>query len=526
MLFDPKIKPRLWNLKLDTIAFNCARMGLPMFTAGYPLWEHSGLIAHDLIGGYDIILDSSSMWIPEGLRGDDTNNYDGISTKTKVVGSGGNTIFVRMRTTDNIKYGVLLGWFDASNKGLLLQIHAGTIRIWKNQGSDVTIDTVNDGQWHTLACVDDGTASENIDVYINGKFSETLNHANWDTSISTACKVYLLSSGNDGYIVDGDISCGYIFPAALVPSQVQTLHNNSCGIFEQVKSPAIWSFVSGGVFYKTITGSMPASAGNIVSVGSYKQTVIGDMPTTIATIVKQVDTRVVGNIPASTAVIIKKTDKQFMGEQPAPTGAVIYKSVYKQSTMGSVPASTGIVVKGVKKDIVGDVPNPVADITKKISIQVVGSVPASTAIVVKKTEKELVGEQLAAVGNVTYKSVYKQAITGDAPTTTGSLGFTIKTVLAVAGNMPASVGNAIKRIGKMLSGDSPTSTGSIARQTEKNVAGEQPTPTGSVSHTTKTFLSGIMGNITGILDTVLNPIVPTTVKLCKLIGSCFKKFLG
>jgi hypothetical protein len=527
-------------------------MGLPGPEEGLelalPIWESSGNKVYDYSGNQN---NSSTFyggpeWKPGGgidLPGID--NWIDIphSDSIDMDGVGAVTIVVGLR---------LYGW-GQGNQGRIVDKDGGTaarnhgwaffpnINSAQQNGDPVFAVNAIEANWNMNGSA--GLFELNKDLIVgvswnkdshcrffkNGQFHSA--DATYHTSTingSGATYPARIGARPDGAReLDGRIYFIYVFSKALNDFQFQVINNNPYGVFEQVRDYRIWSFVSGGeTFYKTIAGNQPASAGSVVSAGVYKQTVVGNIPNPAAVIVRHVDTQLIGNMPTPMAVIVRKTTKELTGSQPNPIGSVVPISIYKQAISGDTPNPTAIIVKGIKKDVVGDMPSSIADITKKISIQVAGILPATTATIIKKTEKELAGEQLAPAGDVTYKSVYKQVAAGNVPASVGSLSSTIKTVLALAGNMPASIGSVIKRISKMLVGNQPATTGNIIKQTEKNVTGDMSSATGGVSHTTKTFLSGVMGNITGIVSKILNPIPPTTFKLCKLIGSCFKKFLG
>lgn len=142
-------------------------------------------------------------------------------------------------------------------------------------------------------------------------------------------------------------------------------------------------------------------------------------------------------------------------------------------------------------------------------------------------------------------TTYYQSVAGDIPAMSGIVAMSAIFSSNVAGSLPAPTGAISKLIGKGLSGSMPASSGTIKKLIKKGVLGNLPAAAGSISKLiSKTFggsmpaatgetatsfqtsqaTAGILGALSGILSTVLNPIV-SAIRIVKIIGSNFRKFL-
>jgi len=142
-------------------------------------------------------------------------------------------------------------------------------------------------------------------------------------------------------------------------------------------------------------------------------------------------------------------------------------TTYYQSVAGDIPAMSGIV-----------------STSALFSASLVGDMPASTGIISKLIRKGLVGSLSTATGTIA-KLIKK----------------------GVSGNMPASSGVVVKLTRKLFGGSMPAATGDVAR-----------------SFQTTQATTGILGAFSGIVSTVLNPLV-SAIRIVKIIGSNFRKFL-
>lgn len=196
------------------------------------------------------------------------------------------------------------------------------------------------------------------------------------------------------------------------------------------------------------------------------------------------------------------------GSSPSPAGALSTAFTMGHSISGDMPAAQGALIKKVNKSLSGISPEPTGESVKKIEKQALGNVPYASGLVMKKTSTAVAGNMPASSGQVS------AVLTNLAQ--------------AIFGNMPSPIGAVTKKIGKQLLGNSPAATGSAIKKISKRVNGNQLGPTGDVdtAFNTSQNTSGNMPTPTGILSTVLNPIVSAATSLIKVIGSGFKKLIG
>ena len=204
-------------------------------------------------------------------------------------------------------------------------------------------------------------------------------------------------------------------------------------------------------------------------------------------------------------------------------GETFYKSLE-----GALPYPSGVVTHTFTavKTLSGEMPAPAGNSLKKISKSLVGEMPASTGATVKKVGKSLAGAFPSPFGVVSSTVAYVKSLVGNFPAASASLSAKVVTCLSVAGEMPAAVGIITKKVGKKLIGDFPSAIGSLTKKMMATLTGNFPSPTGDINLGVKKNLAGIMGTISGVVSMVLNPVVVPISKVCKLVGSSFKKFIG
>lgn len=199
--------------------------------------------------------------------------------------------------------------------------------------------------------------------------------------------------------------------------------------------------------------------------------------------------------------------KTVVGVFPSPDGTVNTVLVYGYSIYGDMPSTTSNIVKDIGKNLVGNCPGSGGDIVRSVGKDLVGSQPNTTA-------------------SLDTTVVQQKSVLGDMPESSAILNSELVGSQSIFGNFPNVVGVIVKKTAKFLAGSQPTSQGNIVKNIGKKVVGSQPATTGNVKRKTETKKTGIMGTISGVLDSVLNPIGPGVVKLYKFIGSSLKKFIG
>ena len=132
-----------------------------------------------------------------------------------------------------------------------------------------------------------------------------------------------------------------------------------------------------------------------------------------------------------------------------------------------------------------------------------------------------------APAGVIVRSIGK-AVTGNFPSQSGIVTRVISFHESVTGNYPNPTGVITKQTGKNVSGNFPSQSGNVVKQIAKTMAGNFPYPTGQPNELANLHksVSGVMGTISGIVTSVLNPVIVVGNMLLKIIGSGLKKIIG
>lgn len=233
----------------------------------------SGLILQDSCRRYPLSLISSAQWIPGGVVGDDSSNYYAESSADYTPGSSPHTFFVKYKSTEantTVAHPIICIYTATTASALILQIfrglgtNNGRIRVYKAQGDDtLTAAALNalDGKLHTIAMVDDGIASTNINIYYEGKFHETASHANFGNALNTAQKIRLFYMGNADYILDGAIEVAYIYNRVLTAAEIAWLHREPYAMFD-------WGLPIWAMYQEAAAGSSITKDGAISPAGA------------------------------------------------------------------------------------------------------------------------------------------------------------------------------------------------------------------------------------------------------------------
>jgi hypothetical protein len=244
MLFDPKIKPRIWNLKTGTVAYNCIRMGLPMPVLAMPFWEGVGGKVFDYSSGqYHGTITGNTFWTSSNngncLEFDGSGDYVALGSAINSRLVNPLTVMIRMRAdaNDDVSFMNRTVWNGSEGFYLFtLSGHAGM------RGSGTTrVETIENiiGEWHLYTYIFDSTVGT---IYVDGKYNASGTIEAIVISTAEYCNIgrYNASSAA-GFL--GQISEVVIFPCVLNAVQINTFRNNSYGIFEPPRDYRIWSFV-------------------------------------------------------------------------------------------------------------------------------------------------------------------------------------------------------------------------------------------------------------------------------------------
>jgi hypothetical protein len=123
---------------------------------------------------------------------------------------------------------------------------------------------------------------------------------------------------------------------------------------------------------------------------------------------------------------------------------------------------------------------------------------------------------------------FTQSLSGSFPAPSASLSSVVAFHQSSTGNFPSPSGGASKMIGKGVSGSLPDPSGIVSKRTSVTRTGNMPSPSGSLQEavTFRQTVSGIMGSISAIISTVLNPIIEASTNKIKIIGSAFRRLIG
>jgi hypothetical protein len=102
MRFDPRIKPPQWGPVSSVqaaVRHNCQRLGLPLPTGYWPMWENAGSYAHDLISGHASELKNGADWVSGGVEFDATTEHIHGPNGGTLLNSAG-TILIGYRQTN------------------------------------------------------------------------------------------------------------------------------------------------------------------------------------------------------------------------------------------------------------------------------------------------------------------------------------------------------------------------------------------------------------------------------------------
>ena len=132
--------------------------------------------------------------------------------------------------------------------------------------------------------------------------------------------------------------------------------------------------------------------------------------------------------------------------------------------------------------------------------------------------------QYVAAGGTTYD----QSVLGSFPAPSGNISSIVAFSQSTTGDFPAPSGSIVKLIGKAVSGSSPAPSGVPSKLITVTRTGTMPAPSGSLQEavTFRQAVTGIMGSISAVISTVLNPIIEASTNKIKIIGSAFRRIIG
>ena len=256
---NSKIKPPLWPIDLGIITHNCAQLGLPGPGEGLelamPMWEGVGRDVFDFIPQRMYPFTGTITWTANNIDfGTATDCYIDLSnlqlntTKPFTIAfaykmnaaSAVNALFT-LKTNTSQPFSAFI-YNDANYYPICFGSSADwvTFRPSENFWSDWTKN------FQTIVITFDGvdhTATSSYKVYYNGINKALIGTGGFN---GTGQENRIGRFGNSAHYAKGIFKYFYVWPEkALNTLQAQILHNNNFGMFEPIRSPALWSFPLG-----------------------------------------------------------------------------------------------------------------------------------------------------------------------------------------------------------------------------------------------------------------------------------------
>jgi hypothetical protein len=173
-------------------------------------------------------LSFTSGYSPYALDFDGTNDYIGLGNDSSLRITTAMTISCWIKTTNsgnNTIIGRELG--SGTGRDWKLYLNNGNVLFWcsaDGTAGDITVltssSTVNDGNWHNLIAVNDGT---NQYIYIDGNLNNS--NSGGQTINASTTNNYIGSKNGNTFFFNGSISNVSIWNAGLTSAQVTEIYN-------------------------------------------------------------------------------------------------------------------------------------------------------------------------------------------------------------------------------------------------------------------------------------------------------------
>lgn len=414
MSYPPGQKPPQWSIDSGVVAYNASRLGLPMPTGLWAMWEKGGDTLYNLgsVGGKGQ-LTAGTTWQNRGINFDGVNNYGDLSgdfaaqkrTFIAWVSTLQSDIRIFHECDDNDYYisngGVYLWVYDSANTRVPEVGEAGS--------------GLDDGKIHMLAITGDGTTTR---IYIDGIEEGSRLVGNYDLTHFDRTRIRISDTSLDWI---GNFYQCVVFNCALTASQIKSLYINPYGLIADPYQIETLGYVAAvGAEEQAVSGSMPYSTGSITKKG-VDVSLAGDTPySTGSYTLKVMLPGLSGDMPYSMGSVFKAIAVDLLeGDMPYATAILASKIVMQQVLAGAVPASSGDFALKVLYGVSG----------------VMGAVSGTLAFVVGYSLSGVMG---AISGLLTKLTTAPFA--GDVPHPTGTLSPAFVTSESTAGDMPASSG--------------------------------------------------------------------------------------
>ena len=267
MSYPPGQKPPQWSIDPGIVAYNASRLGLPVPTGLWAMWEKGGTKVYDLSGNNRTgTLTNSPTWEPGGIEFN--ANLEHIhGPNGAFLKSEGTIVFGYKYTTATSYY----YWFvlddDYQEFALLGNESTGHIEFRINGILDaftLAAKFWKDGKDHNLCVTWDDAANERI-LYDNGEFFELGSNAfTWDAAGVAAHDLRIggRPGSNDRYC-GGVMSYFYVFDKVLTPNQIAYLNINPYALIADPYQIETLGFVAAGGAY-----TLACASGSFTETGT------------------------------------------------------------------------------------------------------------------------------------------------------------------------------------------------------------------------------------------------------------------
>jgi len=239
-----KQKPLIWTCDPGTVAYNCARLGLPMPVLALPMWEGSGSKVYDYSGRGNHGSITNATWDRNGLLLNADGKHVLIDTANGFSTTYGTVFLIYREVATPDGNGA---FFEGSSEGFNFRLgrhwNDTIINFYVNSVacSFDSLPNVFDNDEHSIAIAFD-TVNDSQSLYIDGILhktrGDTIDALDWGADKIRIGSVSTHSVGLQSVFIK--------WPTVLSAIQIQALNNNPYGLFEPVPRAKFWYVASGG----------------------------------------------------------------------------------------------------------------------------------------------------------------------------------------------------------------------------------------------------------------------------------------
>jgi hypothetical protein len=273
-----KQKPLIWTCDPGTVAYNCARLGLPMPVLALPMWEGSGSKVYDYSGQGNHGTIKDPDWQRGGLLIDDNNDSKIDVPAIPATNAVGSVFQIYTYTLMEPAAGYRPLFFTHNTGGINFRNHLGQLQLRFSNCQFDSSFTLTIGETYNI-CAGWRQASSEQFIFAD-KFGIESSNADFVTP-GTYDIVIGNRSADTFRPANGIIYTTVLFKHYLTLTQVQTLNSNPYGLFEPVPRAKFWYVASGGTDnIKSVSGITWANVKSIGGVAKADIKKVGDLDTT------------------------------------------------------------------------------------------------------------------------------------------------------------------------------------------------------------------------------------------------------